>query len=274
MSHPESRMDEARLRQFRNDLEDFILGAADRDPDKVARLARRAGITDPPDNHDVGVCVNIIVFEKARSASKLLDLLRYLPNVCGEFEKDKSETLNQLREELYQLYPEVRKAAGGPADSTDSADEVGGLFNAAIDVVRQTKELKLKFRTLLSSQELTRVDIEEISGRLTESASGIEEVLRAYPVGERAPSIAARRLLMSLGRIEEEIFRCFDSLWYYTVVHASLEESRSATANIGPAEADKAAAEMLRLRELNQARSQIRFRLNRITEECEFFTLR
>jgi hypothetical protein len=193
--------------------------------------------------------------------------------VCNGLEGDKSERLNQLFGDLNQLFPEVRQATGGSAEFMDSAYEASELYNAAIDLVRRTKDLKLKFRTLLSSQELTRVDVEEISDKLTESASGIEALLRAYPVGEKL-SISARRLLMSLGRIEGEIFKCFDSLWYYNVVHSILEESRSVTANIGIAEADRAAAEMLRLRELNQARSQIRFRLERITEECEFFVLR
>lgn len=266
-------MEDPRVLQLRNDVEELILSATGRDPEKVAWLARKAGITDPPDNHDVGVCVNIIVFEKARPARILLDLLRYLPSVCGELERDKSDKLNQLHEGLNQLFPEVRQAAGESAESMGSADEADGLFNAAIDLVRRTKDLKLKFHSLLSGQELTRVDVEEISDNLSESASGIEALLRAYSVGTK-PSISVRRLLVSLGRIEGEIFRCFDSLWYYSVIHSSLEESRSATANISIAEADRAAAEMLRLRELNQARSQIRFRLDRITEECEFFALR
>ncbi len=265
-------MEHDRLLDFRNHVEELILSATARDRDKVTWLARKAGIADSPDNNDVGACVNIIVFEKARSARTFQGLLKHLPHVCGELDGDKSERLNQLLEELNQLFPELQKETGASVDSTASADEASGLFNAAIDLVRRTKDLKLKFRTLLSSQELTRVDVEEISDNLIESASGIEALLRAYPI-EGKPSISARRLLMSLGRIEDEIFRCFDSLWYYTVVHSSLEESRSATAGTGVAEADRVAAELLRLRELNQARAQIRFRLNRITEECEFFTM-
>jgi hypothetical protein len=265
--------DDARELQFRNHLEEFILEATAGDRDKVVRLARKVGITDPPSHDDVGVCVTAIVFDKARSPVKCLDLLKYLPQVCDKLEQDMSDRRDKLLEELKQLFPGVRQAAGESAESMDSADEADELFNAAIDLVRRTKDLKLKFHSLLSGQELTRVDVEEISGKLSESASGIETVLSAYPVGTK-PSISARRLLISLGRIEDEIFRCFDSLWYYTAVHSILEESRSATGNVSIAEADRAAAEMLRLRELNQARSQIRFRLNRITEECEFFTLR
>jgi hypothetical protein len=259
--------------QFRNDVEALILSATGGDPDKVTRLAHKAGITDPPDNHDVGVCVTIIVFEKARSGKKVLDLLKYLPDVCGELEGDKPKKLNKLLDDLNRLFPEVRQATGASAEPMDSAADASELYNAGIDVVRRTKDLKLKFRTLLSSQELTRIDVEEISDKLSASASDIEALLRAHPAGER-PSIPARRLLMSLGRIEGEIFKCFDSLWYYNVVHSILEESRSAAANISIAEADRAAAEMLRLRELNQARSQIRHRLDRIIEECEFFVLR
>lgn len=269
VSHAESRMEDDRVLQFRNDVEELILSATDEDPDKIARLARKAGFNDAPDDHAVGYRVNIIVFEKARSGKKLLDLLKHLPSVCDGLASDKTERLNQLLGTLNQLFPEMRQATAG----TDSAYEASELYNAAIDLVRRAKDLRLKFRTLFTGQELTRVDVEEISNELSESASGIEALLRAYPAGDLL-SIPARRLLMSLGRIEGEIFKCFDSLWYYNVVHSILEESRGLTANIGLAEADRAAAEMLRLRELNQARSQIRFRLERITEECEYFALR
>src|SRR5262249_16301082 len=155
-----------------------------------------------------------------------LDLLKYLPRVCGDLERDKSENLNQLLKDLKRLFPEVRQATDASAESTDSADEASELYNDAIDLVRRTKELNLTFRTLLSSQELTRVDVDEISDNLTASASGIEELLRAYPIGDK-PTISVRRLLMSLGRIEGEIFKCFDSLWYYNAVHSIFEESRS-----------------------------------------------
>ena len=76
-----------------------------------------------------------------------------------------------------------------------------------------------------------------------------------------------------LGKIEDEIFICLDSLWYYMAVYSIFEDSKRMAADLGVAEADRAAAEMLRLRELNHARSQVRFRLSRVSEECEYFTM-
>jgi hypothetical protein len=265
--------DEDRVLKFRNDLEDLILSTTGRAPDKVARLARKAGIKDPPDNNDVGSCATNIVHEKARSPKVLLNLLDYLPNVCDDLEKKDIDELNRLIKELKLLFPMVHQvAADGSPGSGNPVGETEALFEAAIDLVRRTKDLRLKFQPLRSGQELTLVDVAEINNQLSESASDIAELLQAYPI-ESKPSISARRLLASLSRIEDEIFRCFDSLWYYAQVHSILEASRRADTGIGVAEADRAAAEMLRLRELNHARSQVRFRLSRVSEECELFAV-
>lgn len=263
-------VDEDRELKFRNALEDLILSATDQNRDKVVRLAQRSGIKDPPENEDVGSCANNIVHVKARSSKVLLSLLTNLPTVCKGPEKAKTDELNHLIRELALIFPETIGDKPSPRSREDGEDDT--LLATAIDLVRRTKDLRLKFQPILSGQELTSADIAEINDQLSRSAASISELRQAYPI-ESKPSASVRRLLAGLTRIENELFRCFDALWYYGQVYSILEASRNADADIGVTEADRAAAEMPRLRELNHARSHIRFRLSRVIEECELFAM-
>ena len=114
-------------------------------------------------------------------------MLEFLPDVC-ELEVDKDNQRNELIGKLKQLFPDVTpKADDRSFGSADYSGEASTLFGTAIDLVRRTKDLKTKFQTIFSGQELTRVDVTEISDQLGESAANIEELLRAYPIGAKPP---------------------------------------------------------------------------------------
>src|SRR5262249_30718208 len=151
-----------------------------------------------------------IVHDKARNPRVLLNLLTYLPEVCDDFERKKLvDQLNRLIKELETLFPEIlqQEAADRPAESEGPADEGDALFDAAIDFVRRTKDLRIKFEPLRTGEELTPDDVIAINNKLSESVSELAGLLQAYPMSSKS-SISVRRFLRSLSRIEEEIFKC------------------------------------------------------------------
>jgi hypothetical protein len=225
--------DDERELTFRGDLEDLILSSTDGNRDKVTRLARRAGIKDPPEKADVESSANEIVFVRARSPKVLVSLLTNLPKVCN---LEGTDELNRLIRECKALFPAMNQGADDTSPrSSDSATEVEGLYNEAADLVLQAQDLRLKFQPLLSSQELMPTDLTELSNLLSRTASSIAELLHSYSADSKL-SIPARRILALLNRIEDEIFGCLDSLWYYTQIHSIFDASRRTGTGIGVSE--------------------------------------
>ena len=79
----------------------------------------------------------------------------------------------------------------------------------------------------------------------------------------------ARRNLGSVVRLEEATDQTLDALYYFRRVDEAIAEATAGLPPVGRTEADFAAATSTRMRDLEQARAQLRFRLKRLEETCD-----
>ncbi len=83
----------------------------------------------------------------------------------------------------------------------------------------------------------------------------------------RASSRLERRVGTAVARVEEDAARVVDAVWYLRAV-LRLSEETEQTLPIAGADSDRTSAALVRLREVDQARAQIRARLRRLEETC------
>lgn len=115
----------------------------------------------------------------------------------------------------------------------------------------------------LSSFELDGLDA-EIRKALDEYRTIMDRHRTAPPANSEA-----RRALGSVVRVEDATDQTLDALYYFRRVDEAISEASNGLPPAGRTEADYAAANSLRLRDLEQARAQLRFRLKRLEETCD-----
>ncbi len=148
------------------------------------------------------------------------------------------------------------------ADATaDLSTSVRLSIDAAGSLRRQFQE------TLRSPERLTAFELDDLAAHVTKVLDGLQE---AFLLGTQrpTPSPRTRSLLGALSRVQDGAEQCLDAVHHVHRVTEVVEEADRMGAAAGGTEADHAAAVFIRLRELDQARSQLRYRLQRLEEVC------
>jgi hypothetical protein len=233
-----------RLLDFSNAVTDLIKGEGPSDA-KVNQLRDRTGVPqltaeDTPD------LIHKVVSKAFRDTALRERLLEQIPLLFPSVE----ESLEQLKASY--------ASSGSPGFATD-----------IIVPVRAAGALRGKFRDVLVGEaHLDPQDISDLRDQLLGALNQISNSLELL-IGKPADTPAkVRRLTSMLTRIEGEIESCLDALVYFGQVNDSVEDARKASSRVGITEADRATAELVRLRELNYCREQIRYRLARLSEDC------
>ena len=162
--------------------------------------------------------------------------------------------------------------------STDSLEQLkfsyasngsSGFVEDIVVGVRTAGVLRSKFRDILVGDvHLDPQNIIDLRDQLLSSLNQISNSLDLL-IGRPGDTPAKfRRLASMLTRIEDGIESCLGALVYFSQVNDSIEDGRKASSRAGITEADRATAELVRLRELNYCREQIRYRLTHLSADC------
>ena len=133
----------------------------------------------------------------------------------------------------------------------------------------QARRLSGDFKEVLRSPE--RLSSFELDGLHAEVNKALREYRAIIDRHRTTPpgNAETRRALGSIARLEDATDQTLDALYYFRRVDEAITEANNGLPPAGRTEADYAAANSVRLRDLEQARSQLRFRLKRLEETCD-----
>jgi hypothetical protein len=252
------------LRDLCNDLEDLILQHCPRD-EELKRLAERCDLA-PPIAEQTSDLIHNIVQEAYRDAKVRNSLLKQTPLVFP-----KLVGFNELNEKFRAAAEQNSAGASTPGTQIRASD--GWHDEAVQDVVarvRSVSALRSKFRdVLLGEEQLDRLHAPDLREQLLTALNGITDGRNILMSRSGDLPVQVRRLLSALGRIEDDVESCLEALIYFSQVSRSAEEASRATPSVGITDADRATAELIRLRELNHCREQVLYRLRRLSEDCD-----
>ncbi len=137
------------------------------------------------------------------------------------------------------------------------------------NAIDQARRLSGNFKEALRSPE--QLSSFELDGLHTEITKALREYRLMIDRHRTTPpgNAEARRALGSVARLEDATDQTLDALYYFRRVDEAISEANNGLPPAGRTEADYAAANSVRLRDLEQARSQLRFRLKRLEETCD-----
>ena len=140
--------------------------------------------------------------------------------------------------------------------------DVAGAVDQARRLTESIKE------ALRAPDRLTTFDLDGLHAEITKALREYRLIMDRH---RTTPPVNTeeRRALGSLVRLEEATDQTLDALYYFRRVDEAIAEAAGALAPTGRTEADFAAANSTRLRDLEQARAQLRFRLRRLEETCD-----
>jgi hypothetical protein len=121
---------------------------------------------------------------------------------------------------------------------------------------------------LRGPERLSPFELDGLHGEITKALREYRMIIDRHRVSPPGNS-EARRGLGSVVRLEEATDQALDALYYFRRVDEAISEARDGLPPAGRSEADHAAANSIRLRDLEQARTQLRFRLKRLEETCD-----
>jgi hypothetical protein len=145
-------------------------------------------------------------------------------------------------------------------------DDVRTAIDHARRLVGSVKE------ALRSPERLTPFELDGLHGEVTKALREYRMILDRHQVIP-PPNSEARRALGSVLRVEEATDQVLDALYYFRRVDEAISEASESLPPVGRTEADHAAADSIRLRDLEQSRAQLRFRLRRLEETCDRLAL-
>lgn len=241
------RDDELRLLDFANAVADLI-GRAQPSAAQVKRLGSRTGVPEMAGEDSADLTHKIV-----HTAFRDPELRR------------------RLLKETAALFPEL---ATELQDRTTSHEDYchSSLNEELIGRVRSASALRSKYREILISE--THLDPQHVSDLREHLLSSLTQISNSRDVlmsGSGDLPSSTRRLHSMLARIEGDIESCLDALIYFGQVNDSIEKARR-NSRLGITESDQATAELIRLRELNHCREEIRYRLTYLSEECDRIT--
>jgi hypothetical protein len=251
--------DRFRLRDFSNAITDLIKGANPLET-KVIELGDRTGV-ESFKAESTSFRIHQTVTMAFRDPALRDRLLSKIPEVFPELK----EGLAELR----ITFRDYRVSARGPAvDAPPGGGYEHELGEEIASRVRAAGALRSKFReVLLGEVSLDRAQADDISDQLLTALSQISSGRALLASGEALAN--SRRLASMLNRVEGAVESCLDAVIYFGQVSQSIEDARGTSSRVGVTEADRATAELMRLRELNHCREQIRSRLTRLSEHCD-----
>jgi hypothetical protein len=210
-----------------------------------------------------------IVFTAFREANRRNLLLQRIPIIFPSIKTD----LDKLIERHSRSDPETSSAPNDRVDGPEltlDEDEPVGAANEIASRVRAVAELRNKYRaSLLEEARVDATNMTDLRGELLAALKEIGDSRDTLVRRSGQLPMSVRRLLSMLTRIEDGLESCLDAIIYYIQVGDSIENSRRTTPGVGITDADRATAELVRLRELNYSREQVRYRLARLSEDCE-----
>jgi hypothetical protein len=145
---------------------------------------------------------------------------------------------------------------------------VDDVRQAVATAERLVGDVRAAFR---SPDRLSSFELEGIHNDITKALDGYRHLLERHRT-PAPPSREARAALGDILRLEEATDQVLDALYYFRRVDDAISASEAELPPAGRVEADHAAANSIRLRDLEQARSQLRFRLKRLAEACARLT--
>lgn len=140
--------------------------------------------------------------------------------------------------------------------------DVEGALQQARQLCRTATE------TLRKQDRLTSFDLEVLHGDITKVLQTYADLLDRHRVTP-PPNNEARSALSTIVRLEGATDQLLDALYYFRRADETLEEASSSIPPPGRTEADFAAAMNIHMRELEQGRAQLRFRINKLREMCD-----
>jgi hypothetical protein len=152
------------------------------------------------------------------------------------------------------------------ADLEQRARDEGALSASAQMALAGAGSIRHELRDALrSSERLTPPELDDLAAHLSSVLESMGEALQLGRARQRR-SQRARTLLGILSRMEDEAERCLEAIHHMCRVTEVLDEAERVGVPPSGTEADHAAATFIRLRELDQARSQLRYRAQRLEE--------
>lgn len=256
------------LLDFINSVRDLIRKQEPRPSEgKVTELAERIGIS-APNGEDVDERIHKIGQEALRDTEVRARFLKEIPEVFSDHDFVKK------LEDLKKKYPDYSGEASGQTSaaepraqiSQDGDEEVvGDVFHR----IQSVSALRDKFQDVLFGVELPdHSNALDLHDQLLAALNGIRNNHDMLKSDSGDLPARVRALLSALTLIEDDIESCLDALSYFSVISDSIIEARKTALAAGITEADRTSAELIRLRELNHCREQVRYRLNRLHEDC------
>jgi hypothetical protein len=247
---------------FANEVENLIWEQQPTDA-QINRAATRAGIrgvTRGDDTQDHLFNVVTAAFRREVLRDRFLGkIVEIFPDLREPLEEKKRTYIGSEDSTQPEDLPGV---SPGRAGALSSAEDILGRISAV-------GELRSKYReVLLADAQLVPLPMTDLRSDLLAALSQIGGSRDSLINSQSHLSGEMRRLLSMLARIEDGIESCLDAMIYYSQVNDSIENTRRTTLAVGITEADRATAELVRLRELNYCREEFRHRLTRLSEDC------
>lgn len=259
---------------------------------RVADLYRAAGADVARDVDLAGSQVDLLVNERTPSGTVVrtvvecksggrvgVDAVTRLSNLTAGFKRAAVADVGVLVSETGFTRQARDKAAQDGlvlfevADLEQRSQQSFDLRASARLVVAEAGSLRRQFQdTLRSPERLTAFELDDLAAHVTKVLDRVQE---AFLLGTEHPTTSpqARGILGALSRIQDGAELCLDAVHHVRRVTEVIEESESVAGAGAGTEADHAAAVFIRLRELDQARSQLRYRLQRLEEACRRTTV-
>ncbi len=221
-----------------------------------------------------GAMVRTVVECKSGSKQVGVDAVTRLSNLMAGFKRAAVADLGVLVSERGFTRQAREKAAQDGlllfevADLEQRSDGRSDLKISVRRVIAEAGSLRHQFQqTLRSPERLTAFELDDLAAHVAKVLDRVQETLI---LGSEYPTAApqTRTALGALTRIQDGAELCLDAVHYVRRVTEVVEESERVPGAPGGTEADHAAAVFIRLRELDQARSQLRYRLQRLEDAC------
>lgn len=137
---------------------------------------------------------------------------------------------------------------------------------AVREVIGQADRLKEVVHQALGSLDaLSAFDWQDLHADVEKVLTSLNDAARLHQRNYQG-SMLDRRARSTIMRVCEHAERCLDAIWYLRMV--TLQGDEGATRALGVSESDRMSSSLLRLRELEQARGQLRGRLRQLDEAC------
>ncbi|HEX9992599.1 MAG TPA: restriction endonuclease [Acidimicrobiales bacterium] len=140
-----------------------------------------------------------------------------------------------------------------------------GLPSAARLAILTARQLRQQFlSTVRSAEPLTTFDVDDLLLQVTKV---LEQLQEAIETTQQLPTAApgVRRAVSTLLRVEDEAERCFDAARQLRSTTQRFDEAEHSSAPV-LSELDHTAATAFRIREVEQARAHLAYRLRRLEE--------